>query len=748
MSPDASDLKRSNRVGSWLAARPLWGGAVLALLIGLAVLGAFQPPPAFPLEDGVEWTKANETSNQFGLGRKAAFIAVFAEEPGGILAEDVQEALRAAEARVEALPWVGQWMTPWDVPGQRGRGLSDLVDHPLAGAPMLGPEGRGLLGPVFVRKGIGYSSIGRPGPDSADELVAAVRGALDQHGAGHGLEVGVTGEGLLRRAQQLAFQSERWGFMGMGALLGFLIASVAFRSVRATFLAGLPPLLGVVVATGLARLIGLGSDGFTSIVLPLLVLTIGFTDSLHIVVAAVRARQAGARDGGDAARIALSELTWPCALTSLTTAIGFASLATAGSSVIVDFGLSCALATISTFVCVIVSIPLLARTPLGRRLEDVRPPNFDGDVEDARVGPVARFVASVTSKSLRAPRSVALLGGAATVILCLLATGLGADRRSLSDLAEGTEAVDTLRRVDAELGGIFPVQVRLDWDDEADLALAMDAARRAAEVLRREPLIQGVHGPAELIDAVGGSLGAMELLPDFLRGPWLDASERRGLVHARIPDAGSAALIPVFKRVREGLMPLESPGLRVELVGGHIAYLETVDDITGDLRRSLGIAAVLILLTLGVAFRSWRLGLASVVPNLLPIGAAASGLYLVDGSIDVSTLTALTLSLGIATDDTIHVLARWTYEERRGIPLVDAARQAVLRTLPALTLTTLTLAAAFGQLLVSAIPTIRQFGLLAATTLAVAFFADVWLLPAALVVTARRRPANRNAESD
>lgn len=115
MSLDESNPKLSNRAGSWLAARPLWGAAILVLLIGLSVLGALQPPPTFPLEQGTEWTKANETSDQFGLGRKQAFIAVFAGEPGGIFADDVQGALLAAEAEVEAIPWVDQWMTPWDL---------------------------------------------------------------------------------------------------------------------------------------------------------------------------------------------------------------------------------------------------------------------------------------------------------------------------------------------------------------------------------------------------------------------------------------------------------------------------------------------------------------------------------------------------------------------------------------------------------------------------------------------------------
>ena len=719
------------------------GLTLLVGLVAIALTGVGRPAPVDTIQDGEDWVLASETRHAFGLDRTAGLIAVF----GDVLDERNGDALRRLEQDLEALGWVGEILTPWDLPGARGQSLGTLADRPMIRGTLIPEGGQGLLLPLLVVEGQGEEQDRAratwPGARWSEQLHATAEGALRAEGIrALDLEIGITGERPVIEAQSKAFQGERWSFMGIGALLGFLIASAAFRSVRATFLAGIPPLIGVVVSTGLARLLNLGSDGFTSIVLPLLVLTIGFTDSLHIVVATVRARKEGAETGAEASIHAIRVLAWPCALTSLTTAIGFASLATTGNALIVDFGLSCALATIVTFVCVVVAIPLLARTPLGNHLEKVEPPDFEGlqRAEDEKAGPVARLIERGVRASLRAPRTVALAGAVLTITLAALAIGLGADRRAMSDLAEGSEAAETLRRVDDELGGIFPISVRIDWQAGTDTAVALDVAREVVATLAAEPLIAGAHGPAELVDSVPAGLVGLALLPSQLRDPWLHVDERRGLVHARVPDAGSAALIPVFERVRERLDALARPGVTADLVGSHIAYLETVDEVTSDLRRSLGLAALLILVTLGVAFRSWRLGLASVVPNLLPIGASATGLYLIGGQVDVSTLTALTLSLGIATDDTIHVLARWKDEEERGTEPTLAARLSVVRTLPALTLTTLTLTAAFGQLLTSALPTIRDFGLLAGTTLVAAFFADVWLLPATLLALAKRRP--------
>lgn len=725
----------SDRTAAWIATRPLVGSSLLGALLIMAVAGIRREAPVDAFQNGEIWRFSAATHAQFDSDGPLGFIALF----GPVLENPEQVA--GLEGAVEALPWVREVVTPWDLPGaaREADALASLFESPLVRGNLIADDGGGALLPVLTEWG---AVEDRP-DDWAAALAAHARDSLEGaflDGTGVPIEVGVTGEGAVLRAQERAFQSERVRFMAFGTLLGFAIASLAFRSVRATCLASFPPLLGVFVATGLARLFGLGADGFASIVLPLLVLTIGFTDSLHIVVASVRAARGGAASGADAATRAVSVLGWPCALTSLTTAIGFASLATSGSALIVDFGLSCALATLTTFVCVIVGLPLLARTPLGSRLETVRPPSAE------RGGLFGRIVDGGVRASLVRPRVTATCAATATIALALVATGLEADRRAISDLAGSSEAARSLRRTDAELGGVFPIAVRLDWEEGVELEAVLDAAREVRSLVESEPLITGAHGPAEIADALPLGAAGLALAPERWRAPWLDLEGRSALVRARVPDAGSAALLPVFDRVRDGLEGFSHDDVRSRLVGSHIAYHETVADLTRDLRRSLGLAAVLIVVTLAVAFRSWRLGLASVVPNLLPIGASAACLALVDGRVDVTTLTALTLSLGIATDDTIHVLARWRGERAAGAEPREAARAAVARTLPALTLTTMTLTAAFAQLLTSSLATIRDFGLLAGTTLVAAFFADIWLLPSLLVVMARERPESARSE--
>ncbi|MEZ6016735.1 MAG: MMPL family transporter [Planctomycetota bacterium] len=734
-----------DRLAARIARAPALGGLLLGALTVMAALGLTLSAPIGRYDEGPAWDRAEETNAQFDLDDVLAIVAVNGPVLDATDGPRHAETVRALERAMEALPWQLDLVTPWDVPGLAAAPLARAAEHPLVRDTLVDQAGRGLLLPLrWQDKDTRSTLAGNPfdaAQGAIDEALSRQAASLLRTPAATKLDIGLTGRWPIARAQARAFSSERWRFQLLGALLGFVIASLAFRDVRATLLAGLPPVLGVGLAIGMTRLFGFGATGFTSIVLPLLVLTIGFTDSLHIVVQAARCKRAAPESsGGEATARALAELAWPCSLTSLTTAIGFASLAVTGSPIVREFGLSCALATLITFLCVMLTTPLLARTPLGSALERVRPPRFDADPNVAGSG-LTRWIAAGLDATLRRPRLCAAGALVATCALIGLAGTLQIDRRTATDLAGSSPAARTLARVDKELGGAFPIQVRLDWDASTSGAAVLAVARDARLALRAEPMVTVSIGPDSFAEGVDArdpfAWAALAALPKQWTAPVIDLDARRALLHARIPDAGSAALAPVFERLRVALASAERQGVRATLVGAQIAYLETVTRVARDLAQSLVLAAALILVTLAIAFRSWRLGLASVVPNLLPLAASAGGLALVGGNVDISTLTALTLSLGIATDDTIHVLARWRRARATGQAPRAAARDAVLRTLPALALTTLTLTAAFAQLLTSDLETIRQFGLLAATTLAAAFVADVWVLPAFLVVLAR-----------
>ncbi len=85
-----------------------------------------------------------------------------------------------------------------------------------------------------------------------------------------------------------------------------------------------------------------------------------------------------------------------------------------------------------------------------------------------------------------------------------------------------------------------------------------------------------------------------------------------------------------------------------------------------DLASSLGGEAFIILVLLGLAYRSVRLGLIAFVPNIFPLAVTGAALVLFKQPLELVSVCAFTVCLGIAVDDTIHFLTRYKEELSTG----------------------------------------------------------------------------------
>ncbi len=146
--------------------------------------------------------------------------------------------------------------------------------------------------------------------------------------------------------------------------------------------------------------------------------------------------------------------------------------------------------------------------------------------------------------------------------------------------------------------------------------------------------------------------------------------------------------------------------------------------------RGLATALVLIAILMGVLFRSVRVALLSIVPNLLPV---AFGLVMASwfvSQVDVDALMNLTICIGIAVDDTIHFLSRYRIERRRGLDRPDAVRATIVEAGHGITRTSLILIGGFAVLLFSDVMGLRVAGVMLPATLASAVLFDLTLVPA------------------
>lgn len=141
-----------------------------------------------------------------------------------------------------------------------------------------------------------------------------------------------------------------------------------------------------------------------------------------------------------------------------------------------------------------------------------------------------------------------------------------------------------------------------------------------------------------------------------------------------------------------------------------------------------------------MTFRSLRIGLLSIIPNVFPLAATASlRAFFFGTSLDISSACAFAICLGIAVDDTIHFLIRFMHEREAGYEPPEAIHRTFVTVGSALVMTTVVMVSGFGSVMTSSLPTHFLFATMALTTIAAALVGDLILLPALLVQFPGRR---------
>ncbi|MCA9565662.1 MAG: MMPL family transporter, partial [Myxococcales bacterium] len=217
---------------------------------------------------------------------------------------------------------------------------------------------------------------------------------------------------------------------------------------------------------------------------------------------------------------------------------------------------------------------------------------------------------------------------------------------------------------------------------------------------------------------------------------FLTPDHRVARVNVMLADLGAQGTIALGDQIRthlesefDGVAPVE-----VVLTGDAYVNARGLDAVIVDLVKSLGLAVVIIFGFLTLLFRSFRFGLLSVPPNVMPLVVTMA--YMAIRGIRLNTATAMifSISIGLAVDATIHLLARFK-EEREENPHLEEAMIAASRGAGrAIVVTCVMLMAGFSVMLISSFVPVRRFGELTAVTAFGTLLGNLVVLPALLKV--------------
>src|SRR5690606_19126178 len=171
----------------------------------------------------------------------------------------------------------------------------------------------------------------------------------------------------------------------------------------------------------------------------------------------------------------------------------------------------------------------------------------------------------------------------------------------------------------------------------------------------------------------------------------------------------------------------EPPGVMV--TGGTQLFEESKDHVLGDFIESLLLAYGLILVLIVVSLRSLIGGLLAMIPNVIPNIVVFGGLAWIDGAIDMGMTVAACIALGVAVDDTSHLLMSYR-DHRRSASRHDALRTSFRECGPAMCQTTLICGVAMTPYLWAELLYLSRFGLVIPLLMVAALLGDLLLLPA------------------
>lgn len=689
-------------------------------------------------DSSIDFRLMDEVGGLFGAPDRDCIVLVDARG-GDIFAAEPLAELRELVTTLETVEGVEEVRSIFDVRRQGAAGallpviprtaepLDDAAreaakaraaDHPLVAGHLLSHDAASSL--VLVRL---VPAADRPPllPRVVANVEAAVAAVRDRSPS---LALQVTGLPALREQAAQALRRDMLVFNSLGLSLAVILSAAVARSLRSTVVACVPPFIGAVWALGLLGLCGMPVNILTSVV-PSLALVVGTCDSIHFIEDMRRSVRRGlpplAASSGAVQRVGVA-----CGLTSLVTAVGFASLAAAKIDAVRGFGIAAAVGAVASFLAVTLLTPLIAST------------RFCSGLRLGRSSRVAgRLANRLAAFSVRHARPIVALGCLATGLLAWAGSGLDADTRVVDSLPRGASSARALARVDAEFGGALGVDVLVRWPEAVDWR---DEAVTAA--------LAGVHGVlaesggidrAISLATVSGSLpprARRRLDPAHVRD-LVSPEARAALVRGRVSDLGSRALDAVYDRVDAGLADLAQarPGWRFELAGMSVVSARNIRQLVRDLGASLVLEVTVIGGILALAFRSPLAGIVSLIPNVFPLAVIGSLLVATGRSLDPATVIVFNVCLGLAVDDTVHVLSALARHRRAGLSIATSVRRAVVETGNPVVIGGVVLAVGFVAVTASSVPSLAGFGMLACAAVAAATVAELVLLPALLVVT-------------
>lgn len=572
--------------------------------------------------------------------------------------------------------------------------------------------------------------------------------AIEKFEKDTGLDVRVSGMPYIRTMNAQNIIDEIGIFVGLALFITSLIFWLFFRSYRATFITMLVVSIGVVWAFGFIGWFQYEISVLMALIPPLIIV-IGVPNAIFLIN---KYQQEVKKHGNQAKSLqrVISKIGNATLMTNITTASGFATFIFTNSQLLNEFGIIASINILAIFFLSLFIIPIIysfMHKPKERHLEHLERKWIDA-------------IVNWMENTVRHHRIAIYISTVGIIVISIIGVYMIRVSGSIiEDMPKGKQFYKDILFFENEFGGIMPLEILIDTKKKKGV-MNLSTLKRMNKLEEEIDEIPELSKTISVLNMVRYSKQAFyngnpkyyqlptEQEKNFILAYTKNSGADSDMLKNFVDSTGQYARMTTFMRdigtdkmelIEERIQAKVNqvfPGERfdVSLTGKALVFLKGTNYLVKNLVISLSLAILLISIFMAWMFRSYKMILISLIPNMLPLLITAGLMGYLGVPIKPSTILVFSIAFGISVDDTIHFLAKYRQELIAHKWQVRKSVYAALReTGVSMFYTSVVLFFGFLIFTVSSFGGTKALGGLVSVTLLFAMVANLLLLPSLLL---------------
>lgn len=600
----------------------------------------------------------------------------------------------------------------------------------------------GLLSPVF-----GAPRDYNPTSEQIDQILAPL--------TKQGHTFYVTGWGPLTSAM------EKVSIHDLSLILPILLTIITvtlfiiFKSFFPVFFSISMAILAILSMAGFSGFTGISFNVVTTMA-PLILLAVSMSNSIHFM-ASFRRHLAQGQNSKEAMENSIYKNMRPSILTSISTSIGLLSLMTTDLVPVAQLGIISGIGVMYVWcLTIFFLLPLLIIFPSFNpdKLKHKEEANNKQDHSHS-LKTNQKITFSTAYANWLTNNKFIVLGIFALLTTCsvYLASQVEVNSETFDYFDDSLPIKKASLFMQDHIGGVKNIQVLIDADgpDEVKNPEFLNRVDQYSQWIEQRQVVTKVSSIIPIIKEINQALNSnkkefyrlpetKEMVGQLLLLYTMSLPQGMGINHWTTYDYeqmrldirwvinGSAYALKEMEAIK---MKAQDFGLKVKITGKTSLMVGLNDYIVTTFLKSMTMAIILISLFMGLVFRSVKIGILSMIPNMLPPIFGVAWMTLFGVNLDIGTVLITSISLGISVDDTIFFLS--DYQKQNKGTATHKVSRVLGHTGLSLVFTTLVLVLGFLSFTMGSLIPNQNFGIITALVLAFAIVTDLVLLPALLV---------------